>query len=394
MLKIILLEIAFFLGSLISSYLTWGPMTSREMVEYFSPPLKIKEKLSTEELYERKRKAGVSAEMLRAFLVTLIGILVIPFYSESTDVSSVLYSPIFRWSFFVALILCLLWNIYFGPYFFAIKHCGEFTFFSKSHFKKYIRPYLFWWPYPLFVFAGIGLLTLLMVIGGIAADIASLQSLSREISNIPLATVEDVQYAIIRLIEFGSLISVMSQKYVLATLFIFIYVIIEQRSSMRYTILDASVERLKYFVWGLLIFTVGFSLVVLPSTYETLHSRIQDYVRMMSVIPPLPEHLNDVLSIQKSLEEHDLKWVFLKIVTSYGNILTASIVGVSVFVWKSLFKEVKVKYIVRLIVPKYLTERMERIGENFVIDMNIENEIGRIENAHDEDMRPIITESI
>ena len=65
--------------------------------------------------------------------------------------------------------------------------------------------------------------------------------------------------------------------------------------------------------------------------------------------------------------------------------MTDSIVGVCVLVWRSFFKEVKVKYIVRLIVPKYLTERIERIGEIFTLDMNIENEIVRIKNIHNED---------
>ena len=86
MVTIVLVVIAFFVTSMVSSYLTWGPLTSSEMVDYFGPPINAKEKMAEKVLHERKRKAGMMAEMLRAFLITAFCLLVLPFYSTSIKV--------------------------------------------------------------------------------------------------------------------------------------------------------------------------------------------------------------------------------------------------------------------------------------------------------------------
>ena len=242
------------------------------------------------------------------------------------------------------------------------------------HFRKYIRPYWAWFPYPLLIFGGIGILTFVMIVEGIISDADAIRLYAGQINSILLADIEHIQYATIRLIEFGDLISEISQKYVLTTALIFLYVIIEQRSSMHNTILDTSVERLKYFVWAGLIFTVGFSLVVLPSQYDSIHMRIQNSIESMSYDLIYPDHLGDVLSMQKTLEDHDLRWVFLKIVTGYGNILTAAIVGIGIVAWRLFFEKVPVKYILGLVVPKYIMNRLEKISEDFRVDMNIQND--------------------
>jgi len=279
----------------------------------------------------------------------------------------------FRWCFLIAFFMCFFWCVYAGPRFFAIRYCGEFKYFSRTHFRRFIRPYLAWLPYALFIFGGIGLLTLSMIVGGVAADAAALQSLSNEINTLQVDDVKHIQFAMIRLIGFGDFISEISQKYVLTTLLIFSYVIIEQRTSMKNTILDTSVERLKYFVWVALIFTLGFSLVILPNQYNAARIRIQDRVEEMTFIS-MTDHLTDVLSIQKSLEEHDLKWVFLNIVTGYGNLLTAAVVGIIVYLWRLFFVDVPVRYIIRLIIPRYILERMNRFGEGFSVDMDIKRD--------------------
>jgi len=395
MLIIIFLEIVFYFGSLISSYLTWGPKTtSDEMVDYFGPPIRTDRKLTEEEMRERKRKAGFSAETMRALLITVLGLIVIPFYSASVDVLSILYSPFFRWVFCVVLIFCSVWSIYVGPSIFCRKdqekkvkegklkeeEIVKLDFWGKKykeHKKIYLIPYWCWWPYPVFIFGGVGVLTFMMVINSVVSDLSNLQSYSSSIDNIlrAMTDVEHVQYALVRLIGFGSLVSATSQKYILTTLLIFLYVIIEQRSSMRWTYLDNSVERLKYVVWVVLVFTIGLSIIVLPSQYQMFHSRLQKEVQKVSFDYVYPDHLSDVLSIQKSLDDHDLKWVFLEIVTGPGNLLTLAIVSLSVFVWQNYIKgKVPPRTLLRLIVPLYIADRIDRFAEGFSVDMHFENE--------------------
>lgn len=377
MLTFILVEIGFFALSLISSYLTWGPLTSPEMVDYFGPVINTKEEMTEKAWLERRRKAGMFAEVLRAALITLFGIIVIPFYSSSIDIRVVIENPFYQWSFVVIIILVVMWNGYFGPRFFAIRYSGGFRYFSKEHFVKYVRPYLVWMMYPLFIFGGIGLLTFAMILGGLAEDIGQLQIYVTRIKSVPLLEIEDVQFALIHLREFARFVSSISQKYVLTTLLIFIYVVIEQRSSMRHTILDTSVERLKYAVWTGLLFTIGFALVVLPLQYDGAMNHIQDGLVRLTVDRDqlvADQHLGDVLSVQQFLEDHDLQWLMLQIVTGFGNLFTAAIIGLSVFVWRLFFDKVPVRYIVRLVVPKYIIERMNRLAEDFSIDINLKDD--------------------
>lgn len=377
MLTFILVEIGFFALSLISSYLTWGPLTSPEMVDYFGPVINTKEEMTEKAWLERRRKAGMFAEVLRAALITLFGIIVIPFYSSSIDIRVVIENPFYQWSFVVIIILVVMWNGYFGPKFFAIRYSGGVRYFSKEHFVKYVRPYLVWMMYPLFIFGGIGLLTFAMILGGLAEDIGQLQIYVTRIKSVPLLEIEDVQFALIHLREFARFVSSISQKYVLTTLLIFIYVVIEQRSSMRHTILDTSVERLKYAVWTGLLFTIGFALVVLPLQYDGAMNHIQDGLVRLTVDRDqlvADQHLGDVLSVQQFLEDHDLQWLMLQIVTGFGNLFTAAIIGLSVFVWRLFFDKVPVRYIVRLVVPKYIIERMNRLAEDFSIDINLKDD--------------------
>lgn len=390
MAAIIIVELSFLVLGLISTYLTWGPLTSREMVDYFGPQIRTDRELSDDDLYERRRNAGYSAEALRAIMITIFGLITIPFYASSVSILSVLSSPFFQWSYFTVVILALLHNLYFGPRSFAIKYCGEFRF-SKDHFKRFIRPYWAWLFYPLLIFGGTGLLVFMMIVSGIAVDIDRLQSYSTQIYSLSIKEVEDIQFAIIRLNAFGNFISSISQKYILTTVLTFIYVIIEQRSSMRTTILDSSIEWLKYGVWSGMIFTIIFSLMVLPSQYQELHSYIQNSAEALPLESVYPDHLNDVLAIQQSLADHNLKWLMLQIVTGYGNLLTAAIIGFSVFLWKFFFDDVPVKYIVRLMVPKIILNRVDQFMEGFEVDMDVRKDksrsamrVGKVTEASEE----------
>jgi hypothetical protein len=325
-------------------------------------------------MFERNRKAGYSAEALRAIMITVFAVITIPFYSSSMSILTVLSSSFFQWSFLGVLFLVLVYTLYFGPRFFAIKYCGEFNLFSKEQFRKFVRPYWAWVLYPLVIFGGTGLLVFVMIVGGIGVDIERLQAYTAQIYAIPIKEVEDVQLAMIRLNEFGGFISTISQKYVLTSILTFMYVIIEQRSSMKRTILDSSIERLKYVVWSGMIFTLVFSLIVLPYQFQELHSYIRSHVETMPVDAMYAGHLNDILGLQQLLADHDLRWLILQILTGYGNLLTVAIIGFSYFLWRLFFEDVPVKQIVRLIVPKLITDQIDSFAQGFQIDMDFKKD--------------------
>ncbi|MBK9209377.1 MAG: hypothetical protein IPL71_14165 [Anaerolineales bacterium] len=314
------------------------------------------------------------AEMARALLITLFGISVIPFYSVSVDILEVLSSSIYRWFMLVALVLCLSWNFYFGPYFFASRRGVKFNYFDKKFFKIYLRPYIAWaflslchiWRHRSVYF--------LLITHGVANDFVSVQHNVIGLQSLPINDIPSIQFSTMRLIQFGDFTSAISQKYILTVVLVFVYVVIEQRSSMHYTILDNSVERVKYFVWALLLFAVLFSMVYLPDQYMQIHERLRHQVEVMSFSDLYPDYLGTALSLQKTLEDHDAQWLYLSIITGYGNLITASVVATVVFFWKMLFDKAPPRVIARLFVPKPLMDGFERFGQGFSIDVNLEDE--------------------
>lgn len=113
--NVFVIVVAFLALSLLSSYLSWGPMTSREMVEYFGPKVKLDGSLSDDQIFKRKRKAGFSIEVLRVIVVTVLAIIIIPSYSSSLDFSKVVSSSFFLWLLGIVIILAFAYNFYVGP---------------------------------------------------------------------------------------------------------------------------------------------------------------------------------------------------------------------------------------------------------------------------------------
>lgn len=316
-----IIVVAFLVLSLLSSYLSWGPLTSREMVEYFGPKIKLDGGLTDDQIFERKRKAGFSIEMLRVIVITVLAVVIIPSYSSSLDSSKVVSGSFFLWSLGIVIISAFVYNFYIGPRLFALKHCRTFRF-SEEHFRKYMRPYWAWFFYGLLVFGVVRLLLVVVVAESIISDIARLQSYTVQVDPASISDIKQVQMAVVYLNNLGDFISSVSQKYMLTSVLIFLYALVEQRSFMVNTVLDTSVEWLKYIVWIGLILTISFSFFILP--YQYLEAQV-DIRKGLEALQVDGGNSAEILSVQRTLRDYDLKWLMLQIVAGYGNLSTTSI---------------------------------------------------------------------
>lgn len=372
MLKIFLLETALLLVGLTSSFFTWGPCTSKEMVIFFGPkPKVIPPEGITDPILDKMRQAGMRSEMVRAVTIYIFSLLAMSLFAVKIDIDVILSNSLFQGGMVAVIILAVVWNVYYGPKTFAIKHNGQFKFFSKYYFRRYLLPYWVWLPYPIVIWAGIGLITFLMIILNISDDLQNVNFYVNHFSSLSLNTVEDLQYGIIRLIQFGSWILESSQKYILVSLLIFIYAIVEQRTSMHETIMEISVERMKLAIWVGLIFTIGFALVFLPLNYESMHSELRFSIEQLSLSSPAPDSFGDILSAQISLKEHNLQWLLVKTLTGYGNLVVYFVLAFSLFVWRLYFAKFPLRLIIKLIVPKIIIKWVNNFLDILQVDIDL-----------------------
>ncbi len=369
----ILLDLLFFLGAVISTYFTWGPLTSKEMVQVFGPKIVPRVPLSAAKLLERRRRAGMLTELLRALLLTMFSLLTIPFYvNHGLRVQDTLLHPLFFYPFAATILLAVLWNFWLGPRAFARMHSGKPNLLPLKRLRAYFVPYAVWILYPVLIWGGIGLLTLVLIVQNIGFDAQAFQKLTAAVTTLAASNqVDTLQLATARLVQFGDWITLTAQKYTLTTVLIFIYAVIEQRSSMHATIMESSVERTKLMIWAALILTLTFSLVVMPWQYEQLQLQIKQQLTVVVDQNPAPEIIRDVLSVHRNLEDHDLKWLLLNVITGYGNLLTLAVAALAFALWRLFFDKVPLRHFIRLIVPKIIIREIDRFGEDFRIDMDV-----------------------
>jgi hypothetical protein len=251
-------------------------------------------------------------------------------------------------------------------------HSGKPDLLPAKRLRAYAVPYWVWVLYPILIWGGIGLLTLGLILQSIFLDAQAFETLARNVTHLTAGSqVGALQLATAKLIQFGDWITLTSQKYTLTTLLIFIYAIIEQRSSMHVTIMESSVERTKLLIWAGLILTLSFSLIVMPWRYERLQLDIKQQLTIAVDQNPSLDNVKDILGVHKNLEEHDLKWLLIIVVTGYGNLVTFVVAGLSFALWRLFFGNVPLRNFIRLIVPKIVIRQIDRFGEGFRIDMDV-----------------------
>ncbi len=364
-LEILLLEAGLCGLAVLSSYLTWGPLTSLEMVELFGP------RVSASATLAERRRTGMVSEMMRVVVIAFSSSLALLFYVDQVPLMTVLTNPWFRWAALAGTGIAVLWCVYLGPRAFALNHSGSYHPLTRQHFRTYLRPYLAWVLHPVALWAGIGLITLFMIVMNITVDLDGLQRLRLMFSSTTVQTVADLQLASLYLVEFGGRIALVSQKYVVTTLMAAVYVFLEQRSTMRETIFENSIERLKTGVWLGLIFTIGFSAIWLPGQYEDMYVGLRRALEVLTPATTQAEEIGLLITVQAYLEAHDIRWLLLTIATGYGNLTTLAIISGVVFVWRVFFKDVPIRAILQLFLPRYLIQAIASLAGSFRIDLDV-----------------------
>lgn len=360
----------------LSSYLTWGPLTSKEMIFWFSPSQVFKTEIETRDAaIEKWRKTGMKAEISRTLILYLISLLALSFYAPGKYFNQVYLHPFFRHGVALGILISIYWNFYYGPRHLAIRDCGHFKFFSKDHFKKYSKPYWIWSLYPITMFVVLGFFTLLIMVLNISDDLAYQDQIIKTIGSIKITTIQDLQLGIIQLNQFGYWIASVSQKYILTTLLFFAYLLFEQRSLLHSTILDSSVERLKLAGWILMFFAIGYSLIFLPIKYTQLHSGMLENINSLVSASVAEEDLGDILSSQSTLQDHDLQWLVLYSLTGFGNLVSYFIIAFAIFTWRAYFSKYPLRFVVQLLVPKIILNGLKNTFGDVQVELDLNKDI-------------------
>ncbi|HRE25948.1 MAG TPA: hypothetical protein PK954_04890 [Anaerolineales bacterium] len=376
LLSLLLLVAGLFMLAVLSSYLTWGPLTSTAMVQVFGPALKAEtaKHLTAERALERRRQIGMTSEIVRAAVLAAFSYTALAFYIVGAPLAQILAHPHLHLGMIGVAAVAGLWCVYLGPRSFAIRHCGHFRPFNRRHFRDYVLPYLVWIPHPVAIWGGIGLVTLTAILLNIGLDLATLASAITRYQQAATGTVAQLQIVAIQVVEFGARVSAMSQKYVVTTLLLFAYVFLEQRSTMRETILESSVDRLKTGVWLGLLFTVGFSLVWMPWNFDQLHLGLRDRVSAFALTAASAAEAADLIALQGYLEDHDLRWVMLSILTGYGNMVSLAAAASAVVLWRVYFGAAPIRTLLRIFLPRYAIGLGKWFVERFQLDLDVQRD--------------------
>ena len=81
-----------------------------------------------------------------------------------------------------------------------------------------------------------------------------------------------------------------------------------------------------------------------------------------------PETLGIMLDVQGHLEDHNLNWLMLEIITGYGNLVALAIVGSVLLLRRVLFRKLPVVEMIHLILPSLVCDGISRITDQFGVD--------------------------
>lgn len=375
MAQLLLLEITLLTIGLISNYLTWGPMTSKEMIILFGPLIDAKDRdqVNSDSFLEKRRKQSLASERTRLVALIVITSIGLTFFSPGQYLSRLRQNMTFQASAVIIVLIIIIWCFYLGPKYFSIEDSGRFKFFSASSFHKYIKPYIAWLPYGIVVWMGLGLVSFYLVIYNVSSDFQTAeQALSRMNQLlINVNSIGELQYAAFNLVALGRFLALVTQKYWIATLLAFLYVLVEQRSNMRFTVRASSVELMKIAIWVALISIASVSLVYMPSRYGEIQIALLAKSEQMVTPQTNDDELAQIIALQQYIEEHGIEWLMLRVIRGQGNIVTLFIVGLSLLLWKAFFKDIPLTDFLRVLLPHAVLKFIDEFAGNLEFDLKM-----------------------
>lgn len=357
--------------SLLFAFLAWS-LYGKEAVEKFGPDLE-EFSLSKKILFRRRKKLGMLSEMLRAVEVALITIIIYAASIQSTtgaiSLSVLFQAPWFQIPLLIASSLTIIWCVFLGPWM-LMKEKAKGARFRDPDVWRYIRlPYLMWIPYLIGVYYLMGGLIVAVLVTCAQHDIRTLSELSNSVQSMHVTSIESIQLAALELNRFGRQISFYSQKYILAIILAIIFVVIEQHSYMEKTQFGVSMDIMKAGVLFMFIGILVVSLGYLPMIYRDVHFQIQIALDNMVGTLSISEEITDTLTVlretQEHIESHDLRWLFLNMITGYGNIISLTVIGGSFLLRNVFFKEVPFRKMAKLMLPTFFMNVIDQVTNTF-----------------------------
>lgn len=347
--------------SIIGARLTWRSAGQFWVIDTL--PIKDADKAKEANKIEEVRRRGAFLEISRAVSLAVISTITLLLFSASgVDLESITSHVWYRGLVLGGISASLIWTIVLGPNYFFRHLLHKFKKYKSEISKENLRkPYLLYNIYLIAVWVGLGGLIIAFISAGVVHDWNLLSSNISNLGSISTAQIEGLQKASILLVDFGGWVTGASQKYIVVSVLIFAYLILEQRSGMGETIMQGSIDRLKIGVWFVFLLSLGIGLVYFPSKYQSMHEGLQGALRSFVLNTSIVSDLDMSLSVQQHLEDHGFFWLITNAIFGYGNLITLSIIGGAIVIRKVFFSKVPFTLILKLVLPSIVYKRLLQI---------------------------------
>ena len=358
MINIFLLEGILVVFSVSAAIIAWS-LYREAAIEAFGPKVEPDELLDNTDIQSEMRRRGRLAEVARAIVVAMISTTILVIFGVSSIDSVSLFSNVrFLLLLDVPILLTTVWCFYLGPR----KLVGEdsrktFRPWHRKSFRPLVLPYLFWIPYIVGVYYLMGGLAVLNVAEVALADYQNLSGTPASLQVGEIQSMEDVLQGALRLAGFGRWMAVGAQKYLVVSILLFVFLIVEQHSYMEGTQWLGNLDALKIAVGLIFLATIAVGLIILPMEYGRAFSIFQASIETRFAKETSMADLDRLLSLQQFLDNHDLNWVFLSILTGRGNLLALIFLGGIVLIKRVFFEELPWQHVANLMLPSFITKR-------------------------------------
>jgi hypothetical protein len=357
MASLVLLELGLAGVAILFAFAAWS-LYGKELIDKFGPRTVVEEDGGKRQ--EIRRRRGMIAEMTRALVVMALSMLTLLLFNQRIGVlNGYAHSKWFGLVIGIPTLASAAWCCYIAP---AKLAAGRSLPLGYRLHRLHLA-YTMWVPYIVAVYYLLGGVMVITVVEGAIADLGHLTASVQSLRAVAANDVAGLMRTSLALADFGRWISSASQKYLVVGILAFVYLIIEQQSSMESTQWLGNLDLLKVAVGFLFAAALLLGLIVLPTRYGVEHSRVQQLVDSRTLATAAPEDLDRLLEVQKYMDDHSLRWVFVETIAGYGNLLTLTSIGGFLLVQRLFFREIPVGYVARLILPSFVTKRIPAVGE-------------------------------
>jgi hypothetical protein len=355
--NLVLLEVALATIAILSVSAAW--LLSRdELIDKFGPTHIVAKDLPTRQKIRQRR--GMLAEMTRALVVMVLSTLTLLLFDQRIE--AVVGYTRGRWFGIligIPTLVSAVWCCYIAP---AKLAAGRSLPLRHKLLHLHLA-YTMWLPYIVAVYYCMGGLLLVTVVDTAVADLGHLTASVEALRGVEAQDVAGLMRASLTLADFGRWVSSASQKYLVVGIMAFVYLIIEQQSNMVSTQWLGNLDLLKVGVGVLFAAALLLGLIVLPTRYGVELSGVQRLIDAMPLAEAPPEDLDRLLEVQRYVDDHSLRWVFVETVAGYGNLLTLTTIGGFFALQRLFFRQVQPGRVAALILPDFLIRRISRAGE-------------------------------